>query len=119
MRIDIQSRGFELEADVLAQADMRARMALGRQRHHISRVVVSLEDINGPRGGEDKRCVVQVMLAHAGSVVVEDLGQDLRNLIDRSLARAGRSVARRLSRLAHPRYPSRRVVYIARPDPAA
>lgn len=120
MHIDVQCRGFDPGPDFSLLADTRVRMSLGRHGYRISRVVIGLDDINGPRGGEDKRCMVQVFLVQSGgTVVVEDRGQDVRSLLDRCLARASRSVLRRLSRLSRPRYLSRRIVYIARLDPQA
>ena len=58
-----------------------------------------LSDINGPRGGEDKRCQLQVSLAGLPDVVVEDTEADLYFAIDRAADRVGRSVMRKLDRM--------------------
>ena len=50
----------------------------------IQRVVMRLSDINGPRGGADKRCHLQVVLAGLPDVVVEDIEADLYVAIDRA-----------------------------------
>jgi hypothetical protein len=62
------------------------------------RVVVRLGDANGPRGGEDKFCRMQVYLERAAPVLIEDAGVDLYAVIDRVAERAGRSVAKRIVR---------------------
>ena len=58
---------------------------------------VTLSDLNGPRGGIDKRCLVQVKLDGLMSVVVEDVQSDLYTAINRAAGRAGRTVMRRLA----------------------
>ena len=57
-----------------------------------------LSDINGPRGGADKCCHIQVVLPHLPDVVIEDIEMDLYAAIDRAADRAGRTVGRRLTR---------------------
>jgi ribosome-associated translation inhibitor RaiA len=59
---------------------------------------VRLSDINGPHGGADKRCHLQVMLNGLPDVVVEDTEADLYIAIDRATDRAGRTVVRKLNR---------------------
>ena len=58
-----------------------------------------LSDINGPRGGRDKRCRIQVPFAGKPNVVIEDTESDLYVAIDRAAERAERAVVRRLERL--------------------
>jgi putative sigma-54 modulation protein len=119
MQIDIQFRGFELTPDLREHTDRRARLALARMADRVQRVAITVNDVNGPRGGADKHCIIVVSLSSLSDVVVEDIAQDLRAVLDRSLARAARSVTRRISRSSKPRYASRRVVMIARPEPFA
>ncbi len=57
-----------------------------------------LSDINGPGGGADKRCHLQVVLAGLPDVVVEDVEADLHAAIDRAADRAGRTVLRKIGR---------------------
>ena len=99
MRIDIQGLGFLLTAPLLDHTERRLRFALTRTRNRITRVVVRLGDTNGPRGGEDKFCRMQVYLQHAPPVLIEDAGADLYAVIDRAAERAGRNVAKRVDRL--------------------
>ncbi len=79
-------------------AERRLRFALTSAGNHVQRIVVRLSDINGPRGGEDKRCHLQVVLAGLPDVVVEDTEADLYFAIDRAADRAGRSVMRKINR---------------------
>lgn len=98
MRIDIQGRGVSLTAPLLDHVQQRLRFALTRSGDRIKRVVVRLGDTNGPRGGEDKFCRIQVVLDHAPPVLIEDAGADLYAVIDRAAERAGRNVAKHVER---------------------
>ena len=98
MRIDIKGLGFPLTAALLDHTERRLRFALTRTSNRIKRVVVRLGDSNGPRGGEDKFCRMQVDLEHAPPVLIEDTGDDLYTVIDRAAERAGRNVAKRVNR---------------------
>jgi len=98
MQIDIQSRNFSLTNAMRSHAERRLRFALTCCDDHIQRVVMRLSDINGPRGGADKRCHLQVVLAGLPNVVVEDIETDLYVAIDRATDRAGRTVVRKIDR---------------------
>ncbi len=99
MQIDIQARNFSLTEALRSHAERRLRLALTCCDRRIRRIVMRLSDINGPRGGADKRCHLQVMLAGLPDVVIEDTETDLYVAIDRSSDRAGRTVVRRIERL--------------------
>ena len=98
MQIDIQARNFSLTDAMRNHAERRLRFALTRSDVHIQCVVLRLSDINGPRGGADKRCHLQVVLEGLPDVVIEDIQVDLYLAIDRAADRAGRTVARKIDR---------------------
>lgn len=98
MQIDIQSRNFPLTSALQEHVERRLGFALSTRDEHILRIVVRLSDINGPRGGADKCCHIQVILPHLPDVVIEDTEVDLYAAIDRAADRAGRTVGRRLER---------------------
>lgn len=99
MQMDIQSQGFSLTDGLRNHVMKRLAYALNHGDAAITRVIVRLSDINGPRGGDDKRCLVEVRLKAAAAVVIEDTEADLYVAIDRAVDRAGRTLARRLARL--------------------
>ena len=70
MQIDIQTRNFDLTHALRSYAERRPRFALTSADNHVKRIMVRLSDINGPRGGEDKRCHLQVVLAGLADVVI-------------------------------------------------
>lgn len=98
MQIDIQALNLSLSASMRGHIERRLGFALSTHDDHILRVIVRLSDINGPRGGEDKCCQIQVVLPHLPDVVIEDTEAEMATAIDRAADRAGRTVARRLAR---------------------
>ena len=98
MQIEIQARNFKLTKALHERVIRRLSFALSSRDNHIQRVIVRLSDINGPRGGKDKCCHIQVKLTQLSDVVIEDIELDLYAAIDRASDRAGRTVIRRLAR---------------------
>lgn len=98
MQIDIQARDFSLTDALRGHAERRLSFALSCCDDHIQKIVMRLSDINGPRGGEDKRCHLQVVLAGLPDVVIEDIETDMYVAIDRATDRAGRTVVRKIDR---------------------
>ena len=99
MRIDIKGSGFPITTALMDHTERRLRFALTRSSDRIVRVAVMMGDSNGPRGGEDKFCRIQIHLKDAPQVLIEDIGAELYAVIDRAAERAGRNVAKRVDRL--------------------
>jgi len=78
--------------------ERRLQFAFNWAVHDVRRIAVRLSDINGPRGGNDKRCRIQVPLPGGQDVVIEDTESDLYVAIDRAADRTERALARRLDR---------------------
>ena len=98
MRIYVRSRGFELTDALRVHAERRLLFALGRFGTRLQSVTVRMDDVNGPRGGADKRCQIAARLAPYGAVRVEELDGDLYGAIDRAADRLDRAVAREIER---------------------
>jgi len=50
--------------------------------------------VNGPRGGVDKRCQLELKTDHSGSVVITAVAHDWRVALDQALVRAVRALVR-------------------------
>lgn len=98
MHIDTQARGFDLSEEVREHVQRRLGFSIDWAHGRVSSVSVVLSDINGPRGGKDKRCHIQVAVAGAADVLIDDTQADLYLAIDRAVDRAGRTLARRIAR---------------------
>jgi putative sigma-54 modulation protein len=100
MKIEIQARNFSLTRAMRVYIERRLGFALSTGYRHVKRIMVRLSDINGPRGGNDKRCHLEVILPNQ-EIVVENTEADLYVAINRAAARAGRTVMRQLRRRRH------------------
>jgi len=101
MQIIVESR--DTEATPMRElSTARVRFALRRLKALVPRAKVQFSDVNGPRGGVDKRCQVELKTDSAGTVVVASLARDWRTALDRSLGRATRVLTRSLQRSQKP-----------------
>jgi hypothetical protein len=101
MQIIFESR----DADGTHMRDVsveRVRFALRRLSALVPRAKVQFSDVNGPRGGVDKRCQVELNTEAAGTVVIASLARDWRTALDRSLGRATRVLTRSVQRSHKP-----------------
>ena len=106
MQIKIQAQGFDLTDDLREHTERHLRFALGWADDYLRQVSVHLSNENGPHGGKDQRCRIQIGFSSAPNVVIEDIEADGYVAIDRAADRAGRSVAHRLERLRDHRHGS-------------
>lgn len=100
MQFDIQARSFALTKPLKNYVEKKLKAALsGYEKHrHFKRAIIRLSDINGPRGGEDKLCHIQVMLAGVPDIIIKSTEDDMYTAIDQATHRAGNTVVRRLGR---------------------
>lgn len=98
MRIVIRGQHMQLDESVRETISRRLGFALSRFAERIRSTEVQVADVNGPRGGVDKRCTVAVRLAGAGTVVVEDKDENPHAAVAKAFERVGRAVARLLER---------------------
>jgi len=97
MQIIFESRDAD-GAQMRDLSEARMRFALRRLSSFVPHAKVQFSDINGPRGGVDKRCPVEPTTEKAGTVVIASLARDWRTALDRSLGRATRVLTRSLHR---------------------
>lgn len=72
----------------------RTRFVLRRLHWMVPRAHVHLDDVNGPRGGVDKRCRIELRAPAGEPIVVTSMATDWRRALDAALARAGRALLR-------------------------
>jgi len=80
--------------DLRDLTERRVRFVLRRLGWLVPRAEVQMSDVNGPRGGIDKRCQVELRTGGAGSVVVAAVASNWRTALDTALARAARFLMR-------------------------
>jgi hypothetical protein len=77
---------------------MRLRQALGRLHGLVARIKVRLDDINGPAGGVDKRCNVEVIVRGSSPVTVSATARSWQDSVDAVASRIRQRVVVQLHR---------------------
>lgn len=108
MQFEIRGKDIYLTGTLRKHVERRLGFALGRFAGRIRRVRVSLDDLNGPKGGMDKSCRLTISVAPSATIVMEDRDSNVYVAIDRLADKAGRCIGRRLKR-PHGSSPSRRI----------
>jgi len=98
MQIEVRFHGLDSSEAVRDHVVRRVDFQLSRLGSVVSKVVVRVEDINGPKGGVDKRCQVTLRGTLISSAVVEELSTDALCAIDMALERASCARGRELER---------------------
>jgi putative sigma-54 modulation protein len=96
MKIDIVTRGVDIDADTRRYIERRIGFALGRFADRVPRTKITLEDQNGPRGGLDTMCRVIAEISRAENATVVSMDIGARAAVDRAADRIQRAVLRRL-----------------------
>jgi ribosome-associated translation inhibitor RaiA len=98
LSINVHGYGIDVSPEISGLVERRLSFALSRFGGRVRAVSVRLVDLNGPRGGIDKRCSMQARLAPRGSVRVEHTDSQLPAAVDRAATRLAQAVARALER---------------------
>lgn len=99
MQIKIQARGFSLSQALQEYIESKIRLALSRYSDRLSRIDVTLLDINGPKGGEDMRCRILCRPEGGESIVIEETAEDMYDAINACAHRMKRATDRHFTRL--------------------
>jgi len=100
MQIEIRFRGIESSPRLREHVVRRIEIHLGRFDAALAFVRVRVEDVNGPKGGVDKRCQFELRGRRFGAAIIEERSDDEWAAVGAAALRAGRTVARLLGRAA-------------------
>jgi putative sigma-54 modulation protein len=95
--IEVRSKSPFIEREVVEFAESRIHFALDRFRH-LRRLLIFIEDVNGPKGGADKRCHIVAEFAFA-TVVAQETQSTWQGAVARVIHRIAQTAARRLQRV--------------------
>ena len=98
MKVVVRSVNLQLDARTRAEVERRVHATLGRLSPSILRVMVRVTDRNGPRGGEDIACAIDLRLRPRGRIFVEETDIDLVGAVNRAADAAAETVVRTTER---------------------
>lgn len=99
MKVEIRFRGLESSVALAEHTARQVQFHLGQFADQITSVLVRIADINGPKGGLDKRCQVTVRGPRVGSTTLNDLSGDPYSATNSAIERVGQTMGRRLEQL--------------------
>lgn len=99
MKIQVRFRALEPSEALRAHALRRVLFHLDRYGHELTSVLLRIGDVNGPKGGPDKRCQVTAQGRRLVRVTVESVSEDAYAAVATAVERAGRAVGRGLARV--------------------
>ena len=98
MQITIQQHQTHLRRETIQRMERRLLFVLSRFSTVIKTVRVRLMDINGPKGGNDKHCLIIARLRKGGEVIIQGKGKNNTTVLYRCADRLSRGLERKLSR---------------------
>jgi len=98
MNIQLQTQGFDLTDAISVHVHRQMNLNLVNFESHIVSVDVFLSDINGPKGGPDKKALVCIRLDSRSTVAIERTRADLYAAITLVSRQAKRAVRRALNK---------------------
>lgn len=98
MKIEVRFHHLQLSEALRDHASRRAWLQLSRFGAEVVTATLGISDVNGPKGGVDKRCRVALRVRRGPSVVLEELSADAYAAVDLAVERAARALGRQLER---------------------
>ena len=96
MKIVIRIHQVDLTFELRDHVRRRLEFALGRLGPAVRAVRVTLADVNGPRGGVDKRC--RIVLSGSHRTIAEAVDADPYAAVDRACERLAHALRRLVER---------------------
>lgn len=98
MKIEVRGDNIQLPQHTRVSIENKCRLAFGRIVSAIGDVRIVFRDENGPRGGVDLRCSVDVRMRSGAEVRAEGVDALAHTAADLAMERAARSAHRTLAR---------------------
>lgn len=94
MRLNVTVRGVTMDPSLESLMQHKLHYALDRFGTWVQKVEVALEDVNGPKGGVDKRCRMMVTVPRHPEVVIEGRGEEAMGVVTEVIDRAALALDR-------------------------
>ncbi|RLS37969.1 MAG: HPF/RaiA family ribosome-associated protein [Planctomycetota bacterium] len=98
MLIDVVHRNVRVTQEQKEWIQRRIDFALSRFARRIRRVSLIFSDINGARGGVDKKCRIVVTLSPQGEIMIDETAVNIEAAVAVISDRVARAISRTLER---------------------
>jgi ribosome-associated translation inhibitor RaiA len=98
MRLHLRGKNLKVPAVLREHVIQKLRGILGRLEQRAHAVWVFLEDVNGPRGGPDKRCTIHLSGLGRPAAIVGATGECLFEVVNGAVDQLWRILERRSPR---------------------
>jgi len=98
MRVQFHAKNVHLAPSLSEFIERRLRFALGRFASRVTKVVVRLCDVNGPRGGIDQQCRIDATFIPSAHKTVQGTGASAEAAICQAVDRIAGAVRKDLAR---------------------
>jgi putative sigma-54 modulation protein len=95
--IEVRSKTDDMESLIREFAERRIGFALDHLSN-LRRIAISIEDVNGPKGGADKHCRIIAELGFT-SLVLDETQPDWQSAVARAIHRLDRKATQELQRV--------------------
>jgi ribosome-associated translation inhibitor RaiA len=96
MKLRLTARGVDLSSELREYVQRRVHFSLGRFAPRIRSVSIRLTDVNGPRGGADKCCLIRLHSGLKQEVIVHERHANIYAAAAIAIERVQRSFVRQL-----------------------
>lgn len=93
MRVIFQSNDPQAK-QLRDTAEERMQFVMRRLHWQVPTAVVKLHDVNGPQGGVDKRCRVELKTSATSTLVITAMSSDWRTAMEQALQRSQQTLLR-------------------------
>lgn len=98
MELTITDLNVNLSSDNLTRIKQKVRRMFSKVGDGIDTIKLSLNDINGPKGGKDKHCRIVIILKGLPDIVITDNQDSVMNAVNIALSRARLTLLKKVKR---------------------
>jgi len=98
MQVNVTSTNLPVSKQLKADLASRIKASFGRTQDRIAKASVTLSDVNGPRGGNDKECKVKLTLTGLPSILVMSRKDNLLKAVSTALSTANLTLKRKIKK---------------------
>ena len=98
MELTITDLNVDLNSENKARIRQKASRMFNKICDNVQRINVTLNDINGPKGGKDKLCRVVIHAAGIPDIVISDNQKSISSAVNIALSRARVTLIKKLKR---------------------